>query len=38
MKSFKMLPREHSCDILVKDMAFCACLKSLPKDKVKRLN
>jgi hypothetical protein len=29
-KNFSMLPRDHSCDILVKNVAaFCLCLKSL---------
>jgi hypothetical protein len=29
--------RDHSCDILVKNVAaFCPCLKSLPETKVKR--
>ena len=29
-KNFSMLPRDHSCDILVKKVAaFCPCLKSL---------
>ena len=33
-----MLPRNYSCDILVKNMAaFCPCPKSLPEVKVKRL-
>ena len=32
-----MLPRDHSCDILVKNVAaFCPCMKSLPETKVKR--
>ena len=32
-----MLPRNHSYDILVKNMAaFCLCPKSLPEVKVKR--
>ena len=31
-----MLPRDCSCDILVKEMpAFCPCPKSLPEAKVK---
>ena len=34
-KNFNMLPRDHSCDILVKKVAaFCPCLKSLPEAKV----
>jgi hypothetical protein len=33
-----MLPRDCSCNILVKNVAaFCPCLKSLPEAKVKRL-
>jgi len=36
-KNFSMLPRNHSCDILVKNVfAFCPCSKSLPEAKVKR--
>jgi hypothetical protein len=36
-KNFNMLPRDCSCDILVKNVAaFCPCLKNLPKVKVKR--
>ena len=32
-----MLPRNHSCDILVKNVAaFCPCPKSLLEAKVKR--
>ena len=32
-----MLPREHTCEILVKNVAaFCFCPKRLPKVKVKR--
>ena len=32
-----MLPREHSCDILVKNVAtFGSCLMSLPEGKGKR--
>jgi hypothetical protein len=32
-----MLPRGHSCGILVKNvMTFCPCLKSLTKAKLKR--
>ena len=32
-----MLPRDHSCSILVRDMAaFCPYLKSLAEAKVKR--
>ena len=32
-----MLPRNHSCDILGKNMAaFCPCSRSLPEAKVKR--
>ena len=31
-----MLPRDHSCDILVKKVAaFCPCTKILPEAKVK---
>ena len=30
-----MVPRDHSCDILVKEVAaFCPCTKNLPKAKV----
>ena len=37
-KNFSMLPRNHSCDILAKNIAyFCHCPKSLPKAKVKSL-
>ena len=37
-KNFNMLPRNHSCDILVKNVdGFCPCLKSLPEAKVERL-
>ena len=36
-KNFSMLPRDLSCDILVKKVTdFCPSLKSLPKAKVKR--
>ena len=36
-KNFSMLPRDCSCDILVKNVAaFSHCCKSLPEDKVKR--
>ena len=36
MKNFSMLPRNHSCDILVKELAaFCSCPKTLPDAKVK---
>ena len=32
-----MLPGDHSCNILVKNVAaFCPCLKHLPKANVKR--
>ena len=35
--NFNMLPRDCSCDILVKNVAaFCSCLKTLPEAKVKR--
>ena len=35
-KNLNMLPRDHSCDILVKKVAaFCPCPKSLPEAKVK---
>ena len=35
-KNFSMLLRDSSCDILVKKViAFCPCLKSLTKAKVK---
>ena len=35
-KNFSVLPRNHSCDILVNEVAtFCPCPKSLPKAKVK---
>ena len=35
-KNFSMLPRDHSCEILVINVAaFCPCLKSLPEAKVK---
>ena len=35
-KNFSMLTGNHCCDILVKVVvAFCPCLKSLPKAKVK---
>ena len=37
-KNFNMLPRNHSHDILVKNVtAFYHCLKCLPEDKVERL-
>jgi hypothetical protein len=36
-RNFSMLPREHSCDILVRNVAVsCPYLKSLPETKVKR--
>ena len=36
-KDCSMLPRDLSCDILVKNVsAFPPCLKSLPEAKVKR--
>jgi hypothetical protein len=37
---FSILPRDHSCDILVTNVAafFCPCYKSLPEAKVKDLN
>jgi hypothetical protein len=36
-KNFKMLPRNCSCDILVKNVAaFCLCLKSLLEARIKR--
>ena len=36
-KNFSMLPRDCSCEILVKKVAtFCLYLKSLPETKVKR--
>lgn len=36
-ESFCMLPRNHSCDILVNNVAaFYLCLKSLCEAKVKR--
>ena len=36
-KNFSMLPRDLSCDILVKKVAtFCSCPKNLPKAKMKR--
>lgn len=36
-KNFRMLPRYHSCDILVTNgAAFYPCLKSLPESNVKR--
>lgn len=35
-KAFSILPRYHSCGILVKEWAaFCLCQKSLPKAEVK---
>lgn len=35
-KTFSMLSRNWSCNILVKEMAtFCPCLKSLPESIVK---
>ncbi|MGE9574538.1 hypothetical protein ACQP3C_26175 [Escherichia coli] len=35
-KNFSMLPRDCSCNILVKNVAaFCPCLNSLPEAKVK---
>jgi hypothetical protein len=34
-KNFSMLPRDHSCVILVKNVAaFCPCLKNLPEANV----
>ena len=34
-ENFSMLPRDSSCDILVKKVvAFCSCLKSLLETKV----
>ena len=31
-KNLSMLPRDHSCDILVKNMTgFCPCPKNLPE-------
>ena len=36
-KNLSVLPKDHSCDILVKNVTvFCPCLKSLPEAKVKR--
>ena len=36
-KNFSMLPRDGSCNNLVKNVAaFCLCPKSLPEAKVKR--
>ena len=33
-ENFSMLPSDHFCDILVKNVAaFCPCLKSLPEAK-----
>ena len=38
-KNCCMMPRDCSCDILVKDMAaFCPCLKILPETKGKYLD
>ena len=35
-KDFSVLPKNHSCDNLVKNVAaFYPCLKSLPKTKIK---
>ena len=35
-KRFRMLPKDHSCDILVNKVAsFCPCLKSLHEANVK---
>ena len=35
-KNFSMLPKDCTCDILVKNVAtFYPCLKSLPEAKVK---
>ena len=35
-ENFSMLPRDRSCDILVKKVAaFCPCPKSLPETKFK---
>ena len=34
-KNFSVLPRDHSCDILIKNVAvFCSSSKSLPEAKV----
>ena len=34
--NFSILPRNHTCDILAKNMtAFYPCLKSVPEAKVK---
>ena len=36
-KNFSMLPRDHSCDVLVKTVAaVCPCPKRLPEAKLKR--
>ena len=36
-KNFSMLPKDYSCNILVKNVAvFRPCLKNLPEVKVKR--
>ena len=36
-KNFSLLPRDRSCDILVKNVAsFWPCKKCLPQDKVRR--
>ena len=36
-ENFNMLPRDHSCEILVKNVAaLCPCPKSPPKTKVER--
>ena len=36
-KNLSILPRDHSCDILVMNVAaFCPCLKSLSEVKVRR--
>ena len=38
-KNFRMLPRVHSCDILVKNVtAFCPCLNNLHEFLVKRFS
>lgn len=37
-ENFCMLPRNHSCDILMKNVsAFYLCLKNLSEAKVKKL-
>jgi hypothetical protein len=35
-KNFSMWPRDYFCDILVKNVTFCPCLKSLPEANIKR--